>query len=30
MKGLKYIALGIGAFFGGRYLFSLIEPKTKS
>lgn len=29
MKGLKYIALGIGAFFGGRYLFSLNRAKNK-
>jgi len=29
MKSLKYIALGIGAFFGGRYLFSLNRAKNK-
>lgn len=29
MKALKYIALGIGAFFGGRYLLSLNRAKNK-
>jgi len=30
MKAIKYIALGIGAFFGGRYLLSLSRASNKA
>jgi len=30
MKAIKYIALGIGAFFGGRYLLSLSRASNKT
>lgn len=30
MKAVKYIALGIGAFFGGRYIFSLARASKKA
>ena len=30
MKAIKYIALGIGAFFGGRYILSLSRASNKA